>query len=46
MTDICKDCEFRKTCEELEYVLDCSDKEKCEHYEAYLDAKETAWLME
>ena len=44
MTITCKDCEFRKTCEELEYPLDCSNKETCEHYEVFLDAKEFAYI--
>lgn len=40
-TMVCKYCEFKKLCEELEYALDCEAKYECEHYSAYLEGMET-----
>lgn len=46
MTDVCMNCRFRKTCEELEHPLDCTDQNKCEHYDNYLEALESPYYMD
>lgn len=43
MTETCKECKYRKLCEEAEYPLDCTDENECEHRDDYLEAEEWAW---